>query len=902
MKRLLPKLLTLAAVLFTLQASAAMYIVGSDPFGGFYPDGGVQMTDNGDGTYSYSARITGTVWFFFADGQTSDWSTFNSQYRIGPTEGDETVTYGEWVTTQYSGGDHGAYRFTGNGSDVEYVITFDKTNMKFKISGGSYYGFESGGFYFNITSSNQVTLTHSFKYSSDYSGDVVIPSTVNHKGVTYQVTTIGEDAFYDCTGMTSVWIPTTVKRIEAAAFYYCTALTSVVIPESVYYIGDWNFYASEQLTMAFLPSTLSYMGIECFSDCDNLIDVTCKATTPPSISSNCFYYSTSRVLHVPESAISDYQANENWSFEFKTIVAMTDYDFAYNNLKFDITGGNTAKVVGHVISSPSDAYSIPNVAKGYKVTEIGREAFFQCEGITSMSIGTNVEYIGPYAFYLCKGLTSVDLRNVKTIDDAAFGDCFSLIMVTIPSSVTHIGDYGFGGCGLATIFIPATVQHIGDRAFYGCSALTAINVASANPNYRSVNGVLFNKSLTELMAYPIGKSATSYTVPESVTRIRQGAFGNSKLISVTLPAGLTDVEYLAFADNPSLTYVTCLATTPPALGAFAFVSTINNSGITLTVPYNSHESYRSSGWRPFAYTVSVEDIEPTQAGDVNNDNNVSIADVTALIDVLLSGGAAPATADVNGDNNVSIADVTALIDLLLSGETGSNVGSAKSNYLINSVPFTMVKVDGGTFMMGLAGDNLATPIHQVTLSDYSIGQTEVTQALWQTVMGSNPSSNKSNENLPVENMDWNACQQFVSKLSQITRQNFRLPTEAEWEFAARGGNKSQGYTYAGSNNLDEVGWYKDNSGNSTHVVATKAPNELGLYDMSGNVFEWCQDYWGSYTSEAQVNPQGPTSGEYRACRSSAYCRYNNNNWFKCGGRTYDVPTSATFDTGLRLGL
>ena len=261
-----------------------------------------------------------------------------------------------------------------------------------------------------------------------------------------------------------------------------------------------------------------------------------------------------------------------------------------------------------------------------------------------------------------------------------------------------------------------------------------------------------------------------------------------------------------------------------------------------------------------------------------------------------------AAQDVNGDGAINVSDVTALINMLMSGGEGTTitVGETRVNYLINGVPFTMVKVKGGTFMMGLEGDNLAEPVHQVTLSDYCIGETEVTQALWQTVVGYNPSHNKSNENLPVENMTWDACQTFTNRLSQLTGQNFRLPTEAEWEFAARGGNKSKGYTYAGSDNIGDVAWYRENSGNVSHVVATKAPNELGLYDMSGNVFEWCQDYYGAYPDSALVDPQGPASGEYRICRSSAYLRYNNNNWFKCGGRTYDSPTSAAEDTGLRL--
>ena len=196
-------------------------------------------------------------------------------------------------------------------------------------------------------------------------------------------------------------------------------------------------------------------------------------------------------------------------------------------------------------------------------------------------------------------------------------------------------------------------------------------------------------------------------------------------------------------------------------------------------------------------------------------------------------------------------------------------------FTVNGVTFNMVKVEGGTFTMGAtaeqgkdAWDN-ERPSHQVTLSDYYIGQTEVTQALWTAVMGSNPSWYKG-DSLPVECVSWNNCQTFIKKLNrllskQLGGKRFALPTEAQWEFAARGGNKSKGYKYAGSNNLDDVAWYWNNCGEQVHPVAQKQPNELGLYDMSGNVWEWCQDWFGGYSSDAQTDPQGPcgTNRVYR---------------------------------------
>ena len=194
----------------------------------------------------------------------------------------------------------------------------------------------------------------------------------------------------------------------------------------------------------------------------------------------------------------------------------------------------------------------------------------------------------------------------------------------------------------------------------------------------------------------------------------------------------------------------------------------------------------------------------------------------------------------------------------------------------DGISIDMVRVKAGTFTMGATAEmkkpeDWEKPTHRVTLTnDYYIGKYEVTQALWQAVMGSNPSYLKGNNNLPVERVSWDDCQDFLSKLNRITGKTFRLPTEAEWEYAARGGNKSRGYQYSGSNNLSDVAWYDDNSGNKSHAVGTKQPNELGIYDMSGNVCEWCQDRFGKYNSSSQVNPTGANSGSGRVIRGGSW--------------------------------
>ena len=291
-------------------------------------------------------------------------------------------------------------------------------------------------------------------------------------------------------------------------------------------------------------------------------------------------------------------------------------------------------------------------------------------------------------------------------------------------------------------------------------------------------------------------------------------------------------------------------------------------------------------------------------GDVNNDGEVNIADINAVIDVILGGGN-NASADVNKDGEINIADVNTIINIILGG--GAPTPSETETISVNGVAFKMVKVEGGTFTMGAtpeqgsdAGEN-EYPAHQVTLSSFSIGETEVTQALWQAVMGNNPSFFKNDDELPVEWVSWEDCQEFITKLNQMTGKQFRLPTEAEWEYAARGGNKSKGYKYSGSNDVNEVAWYWMNCGSITHPVGTKKANELGLYDMSGNVFEWCNDFMSYYTEEAQANPTGPTTGIVRVFRGGGW---GNSDPASCrvSYRDSDYPGYSSSSRGLRLAM
>ena len=273
--------------------------------------------------------------------------------------------------------------------------------------------------------------------------------------------------------------------------------------------------------------------------------------------------------------------------------------------------------------------------------------------------------------------------------------------------------------------------------------------------------------------------------------------------------------------------------------------------------------------------------------DVNQDGYVTTADVTCIFDHILGYNSSNYfNCDVNGDGLVNAADLTFMYKKLVVGtDQEYNV----IEFSVNGATFKMIYVAGGTFQMGATDEledvsfNNAKPTFNVSLNDYYIGQTEVTQELWQAVMENNPSyfkgkTGEDHSQHPVEQISWNDCQEFVARLNQMTGMNFRLPTEAEWEFAARGGNYSQGYIYSGSYNVNEVAWYSLNlpshfpatSGFGTQPVAQKNPNELGIFDMSGNVQEWCQDWFGEYTSHPKTNPCGPENGYYRVNRGGDY--------------------------------
>ena len=261
--------------------------------------------------------------------------------------------------------------------------------------------------------------------------------------------------------------------------------------------------------------------------------------------------------------------------------------------------------------------------------------------------------------------------------------------------------------------------------------------------------------------------------------------------------------------------------------------------------------------------------------------------------------------DLDGSN---FASVSVPISLQSANPMSTPSGTVITISVKDGISIEMVKVEAGSFNMGAlydeddivqkylghSGDNEA---HRVILTkNYFIGKYEVTQALWKVVMGG---KTYGDNNEPKGFVSWKDCQKFISKLNILTGKQFRLPTEAEWEYAARGGKKSCGYKYSGGNSLYEVAWSKGNSG-SYRVVGTRKPNELGIYDMSGNVSEWCYDWYGSYSSLPQANPTGADSGSYRVMRGGSFA-YGEAQC-KPSTRSYKDPNSRNYSFGFRLVL
>ena len=318
---------------------------------------------------------------------------------------------------------------------------------------------------------------------------------------------------------------------------------------------------------------------------------------------------------------------------------------------------------------------------------------------------------------------------------------------------------------------------------------------------------------------------------------------------------------------------------------------VTQEGPVISVNTNAIEVGPESATRNIAITSNVGWIAQASVNWITLSKSSGLAGTTTLI--------------VNVDANTSISPRSGYVEIynaqynvsqrFVVNQTANGVSFVE---IIEGINLKMIFVEGGTFPMGSNdGFDIERPVHNVTLDSYYIGETEITQAQWQVVMGSYDMS-YVDDNRAVMSVSWDDAQEFCRKLSELTGKRYVLPTEAQWEFAARGGNMSRGYVYSGSNSIGDVAVYEGDYNIGYSNVKSKQPNELGLYDMSGNVYEWCSDWYGSYGLSDQENPQGPASGSNRVLRGGS-C-YSNATYCRVASRSYDKPSYNIVDYGFRV--
>ncbi len=547
-------------------------------------------------------------------------------------------------------------------------------------------------------------------------------------------------------------------------------------------------------------------------------------------------------------ACSDDDGNEN-SFlridengnvsDGSRFVAIDDNNFYINDIKYTVKDGHL-------------------VVSGYDIGFSGNANIYS--EIEYKSNHYRVLEITDYAFGESK-LSSIKIPNsVVRIGKKAFGGCEKLVSITVPEGVTEIANSAFNHCSsLSSVSLPKSLKSIGGYCFGSCTSLKS---ASIPENVTAIEGSLFHEctSLVEVKlpkgvkiignrAFEGCVSLKDVILPDSVNTIDYCAFqGCTSLKDIIIADKINYIGAYAFNGCSSLVKIEIAANDPPTIFVRDEDCSFKNSNhCPIYVPDESLEKYVSNRqWRRFGYRIYSKNAKKR------------------------------------------------IVENVLPLE-------------VKGVEFNMIIVEGGTFTMGALDDDteaedIERPCHQVTLSDFLIGETEVTEKLWNMVMGGYVSSSEE----PISKVSWDDCQSFINKLNELTGKRFRLPTEAEWEYAARGGQKSKHYKYAGSDIIDNVAWYSSNSyqsGNRVkHEVAFKDPNELGIYDMSGNVQEWCVDWAFYYDDSSANNPDysNETGSSWRILRGGDY--YNSAFLCRITSRNSEEPTKQYNNVGLRLVL
>ena len=411
-----------------------------------------------------------------------------------------------------------------------------------------------------------------------------------------------------------------------------------------------------------------------------------------------------------------------------------------------------------------------------------------------------------------------------------------------------------------------------DTIFVTVSAAPSLNVTPVNLNYTATDAP---KTLTVT-------SNISWTVAS-----------NQAWLRVNPTSGTNNGQVTVTADNNiSLSQRHATITFAVAGVTFQFINVTQQAGITPSLSVSTTSLQFKANDSPKPITVN------------SNIDWTIVSGEPAWLTASPQSGSGDGAFNVTAANNLNSA--SRISTITVSGGSISHAISVTQDGAVSFEEPEMVFIPGGTFTMGCTteqGNECSQeerPAHRVTLTDFYIGRFEVTQALWSAVMGYNPSSFPRGDDYPVETVSWNDTQEFIKRLNSLTGKQYRLPTEAEWEYAARGGNQSKGYKYSGSNTIDNVAWYGVSTG-GTHPVGEKSPNELNLFDMSGNVWEWCSDLYDAYYYDDKVvitNPKGPSTGYHHVIRGGSYRTEAKS--VRVSSRSSQIPATGYNYTGFRL--
>ena len=697
--------------------------------------------------------------------------------------------------------------------------------------------------------------------------------------ITGKVGAIGNAAFMGCKDLCSVIIPKSVLTINDSAFAECGNIPYINIPVSVEHVGENVFYESR---VTFLKITgegewtagamdVAVQRLDLASGITaipglkvNPREVYCYAKVPPTCDENTFTDYTG-TLHVPESSLAAYFTAPYWC-NFANIVgdAVELTDLTLNKDSAELLVGEQLTLNATIQPANASIDSIDSIIWESSNEEIATVV----DGVVTAK---------------SKGECNI---TVTVLDKRA--TCHVTVSEILPTSITLSLESALMEKD-STLTLTATV--LPENATYA-----TVTWSSSNSSIATVNsqGIVTAHGVGECDITATCKNLTATCHIKVLERFiyisldqHRASLLPNHILTLTPTVTLVPTDLVVTSSNPSV------AAARLANGKVQVVGVSVGTAIIKVA---------SADGNAFADSCFVNVY--TEAGDVDGDGFVKIDDVTALIDHLLGSNSSidVGNADINYDGVVTIADVTELIDYLLSGNASM---TTRETFTVNGVSFTMIRVPAGTFMMGATeeqgsdANSWEKPVHEVTLSNsYLIGETEVTQELWLAVMGTNPSKHEGSLQKPVENVSWLDCQEFISQLNALTGLTFRMPTEAEWEYAARGANRSRGYKYAGSNDIADVG---NVSSSTTMPVGSLQPNELNIYDMSGNVDEWVWDLFGYYTSEPQTDPTGPADGSSdHMYRGGSW--YSGANTARVSYRFFRASTFKRGTMGLRLAL